>query len=58
MRHPSLWLALWSSLARLDVSPPLVLLIQRDGAGAPAKAVSLMDESLAVTSELGMRPLM
>ena len=45
-------------MARLDVSPPLVLRIQRDGAGAPAKAVSLLDESLAVTSELGMRPLM
>ncbi len=38
------------------VSPPLLLLIQPDGAGAQAKAVSLMDESLAVTSELGMRP--
>ena len=44
-------------MARLDVSPPPVLLIQRDGAGAPAKADSQIDESLAVTSELGMRPL-
>jgi len=29
-----------------------------DGAGDRAKAMSLLDESLAISSELGMRPLM
>ncbi|MCH8296797.1 MAG: tetratricopeptide repeat protein [Chloroflexi bacterium] len=31
---------------------------ERDGEGDRAKAVSLLDESLAISSELGMRPLM
>ena len=30
----------------------------RDGDGDRAKAVSLLDESLAISNELGMRPLM
>jgi len=33
-------------------------LLQRNGDGDRAKAMSLLDESLAVASELGMRPLM
>ena len=33
-------------------------LIPRDSTGDRAKAVSLLDESLAISSELGMRPLM
>ena len=33
-------------------------LLQRDGEGDRAKAMSLLDESLASSSELGMRPLM
>ena len=31
---------------------------ERDGEGDRAKATSLLDESLAISSELGMRPLM
>jgi hypothetical protein len=31
---------------------------ERDGAGDKEKAVALLDESLAISSELGMRPLM
>ena len=31
---------------------------ERDGEGDSARAVSLYDESLAISSELGMRPLM
>jgi tetratricopeptide (TPR) repeat protein len=31
---------------------------ERDGEGDRAKAISLLDESLAISSELGMRPLM
>ena len=31
---------------------------ERDGEGDGAKALSLLDESLAISSELGMRPLM
>ena len=31
---------------------------ERDGEGGRAKAVTLLDESLAISSELGMRPLM
>ena len=31
---------------------------ERDGGGDKEKAVSLLDESLAISSELGMRPLM
>ncbi len=31
---------------------------ERDGDGDRAKAMSLLDESLAISSELGMRPLM
>ena len=31
---------------------------ERNGKGDPAKALSLLDESLAISSELGMRPLM
>jgi tetratricopeptide (TPR) repeat protein len=34
------------------------MLRERDGEGDLAKAVSLLDESLAISSELGMRPLM
>ena len=34
------------------------MLKERDAEGDPAKAVSLLDESLAISSELGMRPLM
>ena len=34
------------------------LLHERNNAGDPAKAASLLDESLAIASELGMRPLM
>jgi hypothetical protein len=30
----------------------------RDAEGDGAKAISLLDESLAISSELGMRPLM
>ena len=33
-------------------------LLQRDGPGDKEKAVALLDESLAISSELGMRPLM
>ena len=33
-------------------------LLERDGEGDRAKAVTLLDESLAISSELGMRPLM
>ena len=33
-------------------------LLERDGEGDRAKAMSLLDESLAISSELGMRPLM
>ena len=33
-------------------------LLQRNGPGDHEKAVSLLDESLAISSELGMRPLM
>ncbi len=33
-------------------------LFQRNGEGDRAKAVSLLEESLAISSELGMRPLM
>ena len=31
---------------------------ERDAEGDRAKAISLLDESLAISSELGMRPLM
>ncbi len=31
---------------------------ERDGPGDEEKAMSLLDESLAISSELGMRPLM
>ena len=34
------------------------MLIQRKGDGDRAKAISLLDESLAISSKLGMRPLM
>ena len=33
-------------------------LLQRNGDGDRAKAMSLLDESLAISSELRMRPLM
>jgi hypothetical protein len=33
-------------------------LLQRDGPGDRAKALSLLDEAIAISSELGMRPLM
>ena len=34
------------------------LLLKRNGEGDRAKANALLDESLAISSELGMRPLM
>ncbi len=34
------------------------MLLQRNGDGDRAKAISLLDESLAISSGLGMRPLM
>ncbi len=34
------------------------MLRERDGEGDRAKTMSLLDESLAISSELGMRPLM
>ena len=34
------------------------MLLERDADGDRAKAISLLDESLAISSELGMRPLM
>ena len=34
------------------------MLIQRNGEGDRSKAMSLLDESLAISSELGMGPLM
>ena len=33
-------------------------LLKRQGSGDPEKAMSLLDESLAISSELRMRPLM
>ena len=33
-------------------------LLQRNGPGDREKAMSLLDESLAISSDLGMRPLM
>ncbi len=33
-------------------------LTERDAAGDRAKAITLLEESLAISSELGMRPLM
>ena len=33
-------------------------LLERNGEGDRAKAITLLDESLAISSELGMRPLM
>ncbi len=34
------------------------MLRERDGSGDKEKAIALLDESLAISSELGMRPLM
>ena len=34
------------------------MLIERDGERDRTKAMSLLDEALAISSELGMRPLM
>ena len=34
------------------------MLLERNGEGDRVKATSLLDESLAISSELGMRPLM
>ena len=34
------------------------MLLERDGEGDRAKAITQLDESLAISSELGMRPLM
>ena len=34
------------------------ILRERDAEGDRAKAITLLDESLAISSELGMRPLM
>ncbi len=33
-------------------------LLQRNASGDRAKAIALLDESLSISSELGMRPLM
>ena len=35
-----------------------LMLLERDGAGDKAKATSLLDESLLISTDLGMRPLM
>jgi len=37
---------------------PMDTLRERDAEGNLAKALALLDESLAISSELGMRPLM
>jgi len=42
----------WTCCDRADT------LLQRNNAGDREKAMSLLDESLAISSELGMRPLM
>ena len=34
------------------------MLLERDGDGDKTKATSLLDESLQISSDLGMRPLM
>jgi len=34
------------------------MLLERNSEGDRGKAMSLLDESLAISSELGMRPLM
>jgi len=34
------------------------MLTERDAEGDLAKTITLLDESLAISSELGMRPLM
>ena len=34
------------------------MLLERDAAGDRSKAIALLEESLAISSELGMRPLM
>lgn len=34
------------------------MLLKRNNRGDRAKAMALLDESLAISSELGMRPLM
>ena len=34
------------------------MLLERDGEGDKAKATSLLDESLRISTDLGMRPLM
>jgi len=41
---------------RLDLDHPDALL-QRNGAGDRQKAMTLLEESLAISRELGMRPL-
>ena len=38
--------------------PATYALRDRDGESDRAKAITLLDESLAISSELGMRPLM
>jgi len=38
--------------------PPTYSSRERNGEGDRAKAMALIDESLAISSELGMRPLM
>ncbi len=48
----------WLSCARNAAKHYLPTLLQRNEAGDREKATSLLDESLAISSELGMRPLM
>ncbi len=56
----------WPSAARQATGPELAwtccdyadTLLQRNEPGNREKAMSLLDESLAISSELGMRPLM
>ncbi len=48
----------WLLYARNAAKHYLPTLLQRNEAGDREKATSLLDESLAISSELGMRPLM
>ena len=34
------------------------MLLERDGEGDKAKATAMLDESLKISSDLGMRPIM
>ncbi len=52
-RKPGFWAELaWTCCDYSDT------LRERDGDGDRVKAITLLDESLAISSELGMRPLM